>query len=167
MLHLVKNDDQFNELNVKKARISINWKKHSENINADKIISKMSFIPPENFELAESQWMVNIGDYPVPLNMVKIRSNGKIVEFYNVPKSKNALQIKGKAVKNNKGKVRLVIKVKNADLVRNYGMKNKNVSLGVRNLPITLTIGNSKGHVTVPLTETTKMNLKSVLNRKK
>jgi hypothetical protein len=162
------NDDKLSSFETMKTTIKVNWRAHISGTPNDKITAKYSFLPQmQDFSLTNGNWLVNIGNLPVVLNIIKSSKNGKAVKFSNLPKNKTDLTIKGKAVLDKIGKVKAIIKIKNADVAEIYGLKSDKETQNFNYLPLKFNIGINAGHAILPMTGKTKIDKKTTLKLRK
>ncbi len=162
-------DDFLTDGNFRNSKIVIDWKKRtSKNIeNPDKLLFKMDFVTTDDFGMYGKKIAMNIGNYAIPLHVSKYQKNGKIIKFANSPLTKDMLNIKGKAKLNSKGVLSFMVKIKNANLSKVLGVKNKTGKNSQEYLPIEVIIGGSVVHSIMPIQSMGEENKKSILRLKK
>ncbi len=113
---------------------------------ADKATAVLTFILPRDADPLQQQWIVNLGNYPVPLENPVSAAHGALIAFANHPSDARSLAISAKARINGQGRVRLTVSVRNAAMAAALGVQDQSVRRGASCLPATLKIGTRAGH---------------------
>jgi len=134
--------DTLGALTLEKLTLKIDWTRP----RADNATAVLSFTMPRDAAPLQQQWIVKLGNYPVPLENPVSADHGALVTFANHPRDANALAISAKAQIDAQGCVRLTVSVRNAALAGALGVQNQSVRRGAHCLPVTMKIGVRAGH---------------------
>lgn len=127
---------------LEKMTMKINWARPL----ADKATAVLAFTMPRDADPMQQQWIVKLGNYPVPLENPVRTAHGALITFANRPSDANSLVISAKARINAQGRVRLTVAVRNASVAGALGVQNQSMRRGASCLPATMKIGTRAGH---------------------
>jgi hypothetical protein len=134
------------QVSLEAISMKCDWQSRDRGLLRDRATARLSFTLPAGADPLQQQWVVKLGNYPVPLENPVQKANGSLITFANRPADAGSLAISAKARVNAQGRVRLTVQVRNADLGNAFGLQNQTMRRGSNCLPTTMKVGAAAGH---------------------